>query len=126
MGGKKYAKLAAESAAKRKELKSKNIVGEKKLKENACTETKETCRKIKSTSEGREKHAAKLAEERQKKLEAKCTLTRKFDAAEQDKLRFAVCEAAHGEITTLLKSVVHASAHTERKVLKTAEKAAHK
>merc|ERR1712178_125108 len=76
--GKKYAKLAAESAAKRKELKSKNIVAVKKLKENCCTETKETCRKIKSTSEGREKHATKLAVERKAKMEAKCALTREF------------------------------------------------
>jgi len=112
--GKKYKKLSKKSAATTKELKYKNVLSAKKLKENCCTETKETCSKIKSTSEGREKHAMKVASERQAKMEAKCELTREFAASEQKKLRLAICEAAHGEITTLLKSVIHASAHVEK------------
>jgi len=124
--GKKYSKLAKESAAKSSELKSKNVLTVKNLRASCCKQTKETCSKIKTTSEGREKNSVKVAAERQSKMEAKCALTRAFDISQQEKLRFAVCEAAHGEITTLVKSVQRTETSATKDVLKVAGKAATK
>jgi hypothetical protein len=124
--GKKYSTLKKERDAKAKELKSKNVAAVKKLKTSCCDQTKETCSKIKTTSEAREKNAVKLAIERKAKMEAKCALTRQFDADQQDKLRFTICEAANGEITTLLKSVEHASSSSFKDVMAVAKKTAGK
>jgi len=124
--GKKYSTLTKERDAKAKELKSKNVAAVKKLRTSCCDQTKETCSKIKTTSESREKNSVKLAIERKAKMEAKCALTRQFDATQQDKLRFTICEAANGEITTLLKSVEHASSSSFKDVMSVAKKTAGK
>merc|ERR1712178_173477 len=120
--GKKYSQLTKERDAKASELKSKNVASVKKLKTDCCKQTKETCGKIKTTSEGREKNAVKLAAERQVKMEAKCALTREFEASQQAKLRFAICEAAHGEINTLVKSVQHTEDTSTKAMLKVVHK----
>jgi len=96
-----------ESASKSLRWETKYVEQGKKLKEEGCKQTKETCFKISTTSEYREKHAAKLANERSGKLSSKFQLARKFDAGECKRVRFAVCAAAHGEIQKLLEAVTY-------------------
>merc|ERR1711998_517510 len=90
----------------------------KRLKEQSCRQTKEACAKIATTSEGREKHAIKLADERATKLEAKFVLTQKFAAAESNKLRFAICVSAHNELNRLMKSLKRSEVKEEEMVVK--------
>merc|ERR1711998_513032 len=89
-----FAKTKAEDSMKIKELAKKKVetvytltheneIKTKEIVSKQCRNTKEVCSKISTTSERKEKHGAKVAQQMKAKMEAKCALTLKVQKAEQ-------------------------------------------